>query len=339
MSTPRLPALASVLTLILAVSLASCSDGPTDSPTAPTAPDGPELATDAYCALYPHICTPSTSDPAPSAPGYYGATITDQYCIGELGGISDADADGLADQCETWLAIKFAPRMIYDRADDIRRESYWAAKSMRVAVVRVFYALGYYFDHGTIPEEYYECKFSTVWDTIADCDEHHGDSEFVVLELRYNRTTKHWYLYTARLSRHGDVLVAGPGPNGFPTLVTYPDKVGGYPNVFVARYKHANYPSRQTCNDGGGAPWPFIELFGYDDCSSNDQSYRPDVLSGRNLGSSARQLVDCVRSTYSFYQDPPRTECMWSAAKFYGWQLDHTTSAKGYGSWLRAEGF
>jgi hypothetical protein len=314
--------------------VAACSEGP----TTPAAPPLPNMATDAYCALYPDYCTPSTPDPVETGPGYYGGgAITDRHCAGLDGGINDIDQDLLADDCELWLAIKFRPKMIYDRADDVRRESYWAAKPVKTGFVRVFYALGYYFDLGTVPLA--QCKLSTVGELIAECSGHHGDSEHIILDLRYNTTTKHWYLAGGKLSRHEDYITLTAGSAGYTTMVSYPDKVGGYPQIFVARQKHANYPSRQSCNDGGGAPWPLIELFPFDDCSPNDQVFFPDVIASRNLGRYTHRLLDRVASTYSFYQDPPRYEYMWSSGYFYGWQLDHTTHAKGYGELLLAQGF
>ncbi len=325
MSTPR-PTW-SLLVLVALAFMNGCSEGPTESPSTPK----PAFATDAYCALYPYICTPSTPDPEEEAPGYYGGgQITDRYCAGLAGGINDADADVLSDDCELWLALKFAPRMIYDRNDDVRRESYWAVKPVKPGLVRVFYALGYYFDLGTTID-ITQCKLITIGEVFSECDGHHGDSEWIILDLRYNATTQHWYLAGGKLSQHTGYGTLTAGSGGYPTTVKYPETPGGYPLIFVARQKHANYPSRETCNSGGAG--------NADDCSSNDQLFRPDVLANRNLGRYGRRLVDKVASTYPFYQDPVRYEWMWSAPKFYGWQQDHSTSALGYGEILLAQGF
>lgn len=314
----RRPPSWSLMMVAVVAALSGCSDAPTAPPTSLR----PSFATNAYCALYPHICTPIPPDEASSAPGYYGGgTITDQYCAGNAGGINDADQDVLADDCEEWLGIKFAPKMIYDRADDVRRESYYAVKPVKVGLVRVFYALGYYFDLGT--------TMGCV--VLSACGGHHGDSEWIILDLRYNPTTKHWYLTSGKLSAHTGYNTLTAGTGGYPTSVTYPEKAGGYPQIFVARQKHANYASRESCNAGAIAD--------SDDCSSNDQSFRPDVLPGRNLGRYARRLVDKVASKYPFYQNPVRYEWMWSAPYFYGWQLDHSTRAKGYGEILLTQGF
>jgi hypothetical protein len=165
---------------------------------------------------------------------------------------------------------------------------------------------------------------------LSVCGGHSGDSEHIVLDLRYNRTTKHWVLSSARLSAHEGYNSLPAGTAGY-AVATYPEKIGGYPQIFVSRQKHANYPSRQACNDGAA--------LNNDDCGSNDQWFRPDVLFNRNLGRYAHRLVDKVASTYSFYQAPVRYEYMWSSPYFYGWQLDHTTSAKGYGEHLLYNGF
>lgn len=63
------------------------------------------------------------------------------------------------------------------------------------------------------------------------------------------------------------------------------------------------------------------------------------MFANRNLGSSTYRLVNKVASTYSFYQNPGRYEYMWTSPYFYGWQLDHTTHANGYGEILRPLGF
>jgi hypothetical protein len=333
---PILRSAVSVLSLSLWILIAGCSDSPTDT----TTPGRPEFATDAYCALHPDICTPSTPDPAPASPGYFpGAQLTDRYCAGLAGGINDVDADHLSDECEVWLATKFAPIMTYDAHDDVGRESFWAARPIAVGLVRVFYALAYYFDLGTIPEELTACRLSSLGDVVADCDGHHGDSENIVLDLRYNTSTQHWLVAEAKLSHHTDIIVVKGGPSGYPTLLSYPNKVAGYPQIFVARQKHANYPSRQSCNAGGGAPWPLVIVVPFDDCSPNSQLFRPEINPLRNLGSNAKRRVDCVASFNFFYQIPVRKECMWSATRFYGWQIDRTTSATGYGTLLRAQGF
>ena len=302
-----------------AMLLAACSE----NPTAPAAPERPSFATDAYCALYPDYCTPVGGDPSPAAPGYYaGGELTADQCAG-AGGINDVDQDLLADECELWLAMKFAPQMVYDRADDVRRESYWAAKPIKPGLVRVFYALSYYLDLGTT---FLNCRIQGL------CTGHHGDSEHVVLDIKYNSTTKHWVLTSGKLSAHTSFNTFSAGTAGYPTGVTYPDnRKGGYPQVFVSRQKHANYVSRQTCNDGG--------VGDNDDCQPNDQIFRAEVVFNRNLGSNAHRLIDIVASTNPFLQNPVRYESFWTAANFYGWQQDHTTHATGYGQLLRNQGF
>ena len=305
---------------LAAVLLAACTESPTSPPATS---DRPSLATDAYCALYPDYCTPVGGDPSPSAPGYYaGAELTADHCSG-AGGINDVDQDLLADDCELWLALKFAPEMIYDRADDIRRESYWAAKPIKPGLVRVFYALAYYLDLGTT---FLNCRIQGL------CTGHHGDSEHVVLDIRYDNATRHWVLSSGKLSAHTSFNTFSSSTAGYPTAVAYPDgRFGGFPRVWVSRQKHANYVSRTSCNNGG--------VGDNDDCQSNDQSFRPDVIYNRNLGSNVHRLIDVVASTNPFLQNPVRTESFWTAANFYGWQQDHTTHATGYGQLLRAQGF
>lgn len=135
-------------------------------------------------------------DPYPSSPGIFlGSGVTQDVCFD---GQTDADADGLGDFCEKNLAEAFAPEMIYNNTDDIRRESYWAAKPNGTKV-RVFYALAYYFDLGLTGFDYWECKAVSLWELIGECDGHHGDSEHVVLDLYYVPSTQHWLLDKAHL--------------------------------------------------------------------------------------------------------------------------------------------
>ena len=64
----RSPLFGCLQVLAVAILLSGCAE----EPTAPEHAVRPSFATDAYCALYPWICSPSTEDPAPSAIGYYG---------------------------------------------------------------------------------------------------------------------------------------------------------------------------------------------------------------------------------------------------------------------------
>ena len=278
-------------------------------------------------------------DPNPDSLGrFLGSGVTDEQCT-TAGLQTDTDQDGLSDFCEKNLAAAFAPWMRYFYGDDVSHEGFWAARPITDGEVRVFYALGYYVDLGVF-ERMFECKLSTIGEILAECDGHHGDSEYIVLDLQYNASVQHWVLVDATYSHHNEPLLMPAGINGYASMIEFKDKVGGAPIAWVAQGKHANYPTQRTCDEGGGAPWPFILVFDFDICGGNDQWFRAASSANLNLGSNDHRLSDCLSSVNPFYQDPPHPqECFWSGARFYGWDLDHSTSSTGYGTNLREQGF
>jgi hypothetical protein len=280
-------------------------------------------------------------DPNPTSPGIFlGSAVTPDLCL-TPGIQTDVDLDGLSDFCEKQIAAAFAPWMRYRMGDDVGYEGYWAARARSDSDVSVLYAFGYYIDLGVVETEMTACRASTLGEILAECDGHHGDAEAVVLDVRYNTTTSHWVLVQADYSTHTDYLHMDTGPKGYALRLQYKTQPGGAPIVWVATYKHANYPTQQTCDAGGGAPWPLVELFPFDTCEGADQWFRADAQGTRNLGSNGVRLIDCVYSMNPFYQDPAHPpECFWSWSRFYGWDIDHSTYAEpGYGSRLRSFGF
>lgn len=161
------------------------------------------------------------TDPNPAAPGYWmGTTVTPATCISPNGaGISDVDADGTSDYCENLLADKFRPAMRFSQYDcDTGMEPYWAAKAFPAEgnVVRVGYLFSYYEDCGLpspTPHDAEDgiitggdlCGVAQVVGTLFtfngllpdysllglpispddQCAGHAGDSEFLILDLRY----------------------------------------------------------------------------------------------------------------------------------------------------------
>lgn len=284
-------------------------------------------------------CIPG-DDPDPEADGIFvGEELSDVFC-GDAEASNDLDQDGMSDYCEKVLAEGFAPVIRYADTDDVSRESYWAARRLPDGKVRIFYAIGYYFDLGVISSVKDECK---IVELLVDCEGHNGDSESIVLDVYFNPSTSHWLLNQAWYSHHKTPYLFMRTPKGktYPTVITYMGNKGGVPLAWVARKKHANYTSQSTCNDGGGAPGVIADVFSWDDCTGNNTTVPLDALGSRNLGSNSHRFIDCVSSLNPFYQDPPRPqECMWSASQFYGWQLDHTEGeVEGYGPKLRSFGF
>jgi hypothetical protein len=280
-----------------------------------------------------------TGDPAPSAPGIFiGQSFTAASCISPSGaGINDADYDGLDDYCEHIIALQFRPAMSFSSLDcNTGGERYWAAKVFPAQgnLVRIAYLPSYYQDCGTPTE--------TGCDMIGECGSHVGDSEFIILDLRFNTTTLHWYLVRAFLSAHSHFPVSAayidqsmnlPG-NFAASAFTYPARQQGFPRVWVAQGKHANYPSRTACNDGG---WG-----GYDTCDSNPDSWvQLDHSRWHNVGSIQANMINtgtCVTGgkLVATYPENYGIECYWVANDdFQGWYTSTAMEpATPYYNWL-----
>lgn len=108
----------------------------------------------------------------------------------------------------------------------------------------------------------------------------------------------------------------------------------------MANGKHANYPSQTACDAGNGGPYLVQIVFSYDTCEGNNSFLSATVGANRNLGSSQVKFLDCVASTFPFYQDPPHpNECFWTGTKFVGWQIDQTTYSSPYKTVLSKFGY
>ena len=218
----------------------------------------------------------------------------------------DDDGDGLDDSCENLLAYGFAPELhFYEDAYSVARETFWAARPEEDGVL-LFYALGYLDDYGA--------PFPFI-DRMTD---HMGDSEFLVLRV-HNESAGEWLLDWVEFSSHHHVL-AGPWNwadhwehHDYGELAYVNSDYRGRPEVHVARWKHANYPTLIDCiftplwptylGDTCGAPGPVEDV---------------DVLPGRNLGSGLVQLIDWVSNPAG----GPEVDYFWTDVAFCGWQVD-----------------
>lgn len=325
----------------MVVALTLCTAGCQDSP-APNDPVTPSFATDAWCAANPGKCGPPTpdepGDPSPTSAGYWtGPTITQAKCISATGtGISDGDHDGLSDQCEDFLAQRFRPALLVSPYDcNTGAEPYWAAKAFpSKGVVRVAYLLSYYWDCG--PQQSSTlCNVQRLLGTAFSlngllppysigpipvtaedlCDAHQGDSEFVTVDLKYSTATQHWYVVSAFFSAHWGTS-GDHSRRATSGQLEYPDKTGGYPRVWVAEGKHANYPTRALCeNDGGQA----------DTCESNSTVIRVRHSGQFNVGSARYNFISpksCVPggALVATYPQNYSYECYWEPGhRFRGW--------------------
>lgn len=205
------------------------------------------------------------------------------------------------------MIAAFSPELYYWFYDAIGREPYWAARWNGAGKIRLVYLLSYYEDLGS---DSFGC---TIPPFSQLCLPHHGDSEVIVLDVYYVSTKEHWLLNTAFLSQHGSYVPFDRGVKNYPIQLTYPTKAGGYPRVYVAEKKHANYPSVDACNSGG--------QFGTDTCEDVNTAARDSYGAIYNIGSDAHRLIDCVTSRNPSYQyfGEARTECYWTSQDFRGW--------------------
>lgn len=254
-------------------------------------------------------------------------------CTGTNHG-ADIDQDNLGDACETQVSVWFAPLLKYDPNDYSLNEPHYAARWVTTGqTVRIMYLLSYYRDWGS---NYWLCTYNPeIPFIIPTCDEHLGDSEWIVEDIVYDAETQHWLLSRAEYSQHEGSRVFVPGAgHSYPPL-QYPEKSGGYPEAWVAIGKHASYASAADCSAATT-----------DYCSDSPQSMRVNAGPNVNIGSRAHHLIsqDCSTATNPLhpYFVSGKTECYWSGAHFTGWFPDNAPGIHGtdpYDPKLASEGF
>lgn len=268
------------------------------------------------------------TDPNPSAPGIFlGSGITDLTCFD--GEQTDADGDGMSDFCENNLAPRFSPQLAISTGDEVGREPHFATRQLSTTKARIMYLLSYYVDRGP----------STSWcnNNIIDvfsreaCHGHDGDSEWITLDVYYDRGTKHWVLDQAIYSQHTGSKAYTRGTGASPRI-EYPNKTGGSPRAYVAYQKHANYASDSECDAGS--------ILGTDTCNAN--SYE-QVTAGGNVNIRSRAAhtssQDCMRSTNPLYSGNGVVECYWTSRAFVGWHIGSPASNSEYSGKLASMGF
>ncbi len=316
------------ITAVLALSLilAGCATDSTD-PTMSSSIDPPRASL--ITPMCQAGCLGPGPDPSPEEPGeWLGTDFTDDVCIG---GSSDYDFDSVGDLCEFKLAEAFAPELVTwtrqdgPTAEDVGGERYWAVRyvsgsSPFQGMIMLVFLPAYYYDLG---------------DPESGLTAHPGDSEVIVLYVQYNASTQHWVLKAAHLSQHTYWGYAGSdlGDPNSSAAMEYPGRTGGYPRVWAAKFKHANYVSRSSCQAGG--------FLGADDCDALNVSaqWRFPVYSNHNLGSWDHRFVDCVSAQF---RSGWHSECMWATSgKFQGWMYEPDPDKGGepHGSKLQIFGF
>jgi hypothetical protein len=237
----------------------------------------------------------------------------------------DADRDGLDDGCELALAAAFAPELVLDA-----RDCSWTSASGRLAGGYLFVAQP---TEGAVrvaylPAYFRDCGWSGPVCLLrgAGCAAHAGDSEMIAVELAPSGAAGSWRTTGVFLSAHCYGRSAGrcrwyrgPGLEAFRWAADVPF---GAPRVWVARGKHAHYPTRASCDRGH---------WSYDTCDGNDTAVRFPIESARqNVGSRARPRHGpggCVFAGElplgAAGADASARECIWDPARpFRGWQPD-----------------
>jgi hypothetical protein len=283
--------------VLLAVMVVGCGGGGTPS-------SEPDAATsslpDAFVAIVPD------ADPCDlvTCPANSTCTVTsqgaecpcDQGYLAYGGGCSpDADLDGVSEDEELVFAQEMAPVMQFDTGEIYQgRRTYWAVTSVGGGGRAVFYALSYYQDGG---------------ETLTGLTAHLGDSEFITA-LR-TPGNEDYYFLSAHFAASTDA--SRWVPRSALATVTGPDGVDR-PLVWIADYKHGNYPDESSCEAGA--------LY-TDTCDVGTQEL-VEVAPDRNLGQSWAPFLDDVTLVTD---GTLNTEWYWTPVRFCGWQLSGDATA------------
>jgi hypothetical protein len=269
----------------------------------------------ANCELGCNEPPPDTGSVSPI--GVFIAGTNDIVCFD--GSQTNTDADGLSDFCEKNLAAAFAPQLALTKgSDNLGREPHWAAmKLVGTTKVRIMYLLSYYVDRGP-STSWCSNNFAVIipgmtFDTwMKACTGHDGDSEWITLDVYYNRIAQRWTLDQAILSAHEGTNVYRRGTTAYPGALQYPGVRGGYPRIYVSYQKHANYGTDLACDSGS--------KMDTDDCNA-DLFQR--VVAGDNVNIASRAVhrpdQDCWFSTSPIYSTYGKKECYWTSKQFLGW--------------------
>lgn len=284
--------------------LESCEDDPLQPGCEEPPPPPPPPSTSSLPSWMPYWLGPvvnvpyeAAGAPVPSDSGIWlGTSVTPANCFGTLATtpIMDHDQDYLADHCETELAKGFAPTLKFDPGDNecSRGEPWYGAKYFLNGRVRLAYLPAYYEDCG--------------WTELGPyTSSHHGDNEYIMVEVEYDAVKQRWVMRHMFLSAHwghsaGDQsewVRAADSQWGFKPL--------GYPVVWVSKWKHGNFKSKFTCETL------------QDDCSSFSTLLRFPILPNRNVGSRTIN-PSCVQSEIRS-PESTRAECFFIAREFRGW--------------------
>ena len=246
-------------------------------------------------------CSCSVEDPC----GWQNDGICDDGCNqfeshfdDSLDCFIDLDQDGLDDNFEYEIAKRFEPYLWFTsrEGDRNQRNPHFAVREIQEdgeTKITIFYAISYFKDYGD-PD-------------LGGLTSHNGDSEFIVLILKKNIDDE-WEVEFVFLSAHYATPTDSSGWYSGSEFHYYEDDEGNlHPEIYVAEWKHGNYPDVSTCNVGG---------FFQDHCSADVGEFL-GIEPGKNLGEEYSQLIDEVVIN-------GRVEYYWENIKFCGWQIDST---------------
>ena len=250
---------------------------------------------------------------------------------------ADSDADGVTDACELSLARGWAPWLLADPADCA-----WTGGSSerRLAGGYFFAAEALSVDGGAIriaylPAYFRDCGWRGIQRVLrlGRANAHAGDSELIIIDVVRGADAS-WRPSAVFLSAHCG------GRSGGRCRWFQGSGLGGFhwrgrsnevrPDVWVARDKHANYPSRRACESGHWLQ---------ETCASQPVAYRFPIRShAQNIGSRrvpAFGGMGCVDGGALPIPAagvlPESSECFWdSRRRFTGWQGAGEGSADAY---------
>ncbi|WP_164016810.1 hypothetical protein [Pyxidicoccus trucidator] len=225
---------------------------------------------------------------------------------------TDADRDGLSDDCEYQVALAFMPRFWFDTGESgYSRRPYFAVKSESFATrtLRIFYLDTFFEDTGVTTG-------------------HDGDPEFQIFEVHYSGGR--WYLDSVYLSAHRKSVCDSSAWYSYEQLEydtsDSRNAYRGWPTLYVAEDKHATYNNLATCDRG---------------CLSQDycSKYKTEMLDtssklvARNVGSTAVPLINQVLLN-------GKTERLLDDVEFKGWDDQwYRPNSQGYRRHLNDFGF
>jgi hypothetical protein len=225
---------------------------------------------------------------------------------------TDADRDGLNDDCEYQVAYWFMPLFWFDAGESGHaRRPYFAVKSVSFSTrtLQVFYLDTFFEDTGVTTG-------------------HDGDPEFQILEVHYS--AGRWYLDWAYLSAHRKSSCDSSawyayGQLEYNTSDTR-NALRGWPTLYVAEDKHATYNNLTTCDNG---------CLLQDYCSRTTSQFLDSTskLVSRNVGSTTVQLINSVILN-------SKTERLLDDVEFKGWDDQwYRPNSQGYRRHLNDFGF